>query len=405
MPQAYVQVILGGDTMPQGMHEALQRTGAAVSFESISEVLRSGLKPTADAFVVIPSEDASAEGHGLQEVLARMAHQPRAALVVRPAGKGTTPGFPPTGAPVTFSENQGVEEMAARISTMIEMRPSLEKLARSRNGVRTADEKLAEMYEQQLRLAGKVQREFLPHVLPRFGEFSFSAIYRPREFVSGDIYDIRRVGENHVAIAVADVQGHGIGAALMTVFIKRALTGETRRGKLFRPLSPDEVLARLNEELMDAELSETQFVSVTYALLDLRRRRVEIARGGSPYPLWRHGDGKCEPLATPGFLVGVMREATFAVESIEMKPGDALVFYTDGLEQILLNQEQPTPHRRPASNESTPADQLITATDWYKHLRQAGVEPALGQINSRYDTLRRLGRALDDLTILSLRCG
>lgn len=424
MPQGYVQVILGGQTIPQGIRDALQRTGATVGFESLTEALRSGLKPTADAFLVIPDEDAPAGQQGLREILSRAANQPRGTLLIKTQADDQLQDVPANCVSVTVNESGGVEELAARISTMIELRPSLEKLARSRGGIRSSDEKLAQAYEQQLRIAGRVQREFLPHVLPRLDDFSFSAVYRPREYVSGDIYDVRRLGENHVAIALADVQGHGIGAALMTVFIKRALGGESRHGKLFRPSSPDEVLTRLNEELIEADLSETQFVSVVYALLDLRRRRLEIARGGAPYPLWRHADGTCEPLATPGFLIGVLPGATFAVEAIEMKPGDELVFYTDGLEQILLNQ---VPVKTPANSApncatrfgsssvpprfspcesfaNTPPDRLIAATEWYQGLCQSGVDSALAGIHSRYDTLRRLGRELDDLTVLALRC-
>ena len=409
MSLAHVQVILGSESMPPGIRDALQRVGATVSFEPISEVLRSGLKPNADAFVVIPQSDTPAGRDGLREVLSRVAHHPRATLVINPPGGKSTPQVNPAIAPVAYSDQSGAEELAARISTMIEMRPSLETLARKRDGIRAADDKLAQHYETQLRTAARVQREFLPRVLPRYGDFSFSCVYRPKEYVSGDVYDIRQLDEDHVAIAVADVQGHGIGAALMTVFVKRALAGETRRNRPPRPFSPDEVLSRLNDELLETNLSDPQFVTVVYALLDLKHRRVEIARGGAPYPIWRHANGSCELLAPPGHLIGILPQATYAVESIEMKSGDTLAFYTDGVEQLVLHQETGNeskgfPSQPPMSSNRTPPDRLITESEWYKGIIRNGMDAALEQINARHDMLRRLGRSMDDLTVLTLHC-
>ena len=85
MPQAHVQVVLGGPTMPKGLEAALQRVGATASFGPMSEVLRSGVKPTADALVVIPDDNDN--GHdGLQALFNQVAAHPRATLVLQPEG-------------------------------------------------------------------------------------------------------------------------------------------------------------------------------------------------------------------------------------------------------------------------------------------------------------------------------
>ena len=409
MPRAHVQVILGGHTMPKGLEAALRRVGATASFEPISEVLRSGVKPTADAIVVIPADDAPANREGLRELFGQLATRPRATLVLQPNDRMAPPPTSPPTVPVSFSSHTGVEELATRIATMIEMRSSLESLHRG-PAVRLADEQAAQQYRQQLRLASQVQRELLPRALPHFDGISFSVIYRPTDYVSGDIYDIRRLDDSHVAVALVDAQGHGISAALLTVFIKRALPGKGRQSRVFRPLRPDEVLRRLNEELLEAELSETQFAAAVYALVNVRTRRVELARGGAPYPILRRADGRCELLCPAGLLVGVVPDASFAVESFELAPGESLVLYSDGLEQVARHaspdRNRPAtlrehPHAGPEPRPVAP-DEFLTSTDWYARLGSAGLPAALEQLSARHDTLRRLGQPLDDLTVLAI---
>ncbi|MCJ7730115.1 MAG: SpoIIE family protein phosphatase, partial [Sedimentisphaerales bacterium] len=76
---------------------------------------------------------------------------------------------------------------------------------------------------EQLRLAGQVQRDFLPSYLPDNDRLRWAAIFLPAECVSGDIYDVARLDEQHIGFYIADVVGHGMPAALLTIFIKQAL--------------------------------------------------------------------------------------------------------------------------------------------------------------------------------------
>ena len=411
MSQAHVQVIIDGQTMPAGLQAAISRIGATASFKPISEVLRSGLKSMTDAVVVISSDDPRRNHDGLHKLFQKVAHRPRATLVIQPVGSSLKPLASPPTVPVSFSNKTSEEDLAARISTMIGMRNSLESLHQnSATAARSADEKLAAQYQQQLRQASQVQRELLPHSLPRFGDLTFEALYRAQDYVSGDIYDIRRLDHEHVAVALVDTQGHGISAALLTVFIKRALRGENRKSKMFRPPSPNDVLTRLNEELLEAELSETQFAAAVYAIINLRTRQVELARGGAPYPIYRHADGSTELIAPTGPLVGVTTSIEYSLARFKLEPGDSLVLYSDGLEQICrptLTHSRPSQacnlNERAISNRCECApDRLITMTEWYGILIDSGVEAALEHLKFRYDTLRRLEHPLDDLTVLAI---
>ena len=170
------------------------------------------------------------------------------------------------------------------------------------------------------------------------------------------------------------------------------------------------MLRRLNEELLEAELSETQFAAAVYALVNVRTRRVELARGGAPYPILRRADGRCELLCPAGLLVGVVPDASFAVESFELAPGESLVLYSDGLEQVARHaspdRNRPAtlrehPHAGPEPRPVAP-DEFLTSTDWYARLGSAGLPAALEQLSARHDTLRRLGQPLDDLTVLAI---
>jgi hypothetical protein len=393
MAQAHVQVVLGGETIPSGLEAALRRIGATASFGPIADVLRFGLKPAADAVVVVAAGAEPTGADRLQALLNRVAAQPRGTLVLQSENnRDSRPAYPPA-VPVSFSGPADPEEWAARIETMIAMRPSLDLIQRGRPTVTPADERLAEQYRRQLTSASRVQRQLLPAALPRIDGVSFSVVYRPADVVSGDIYDIRQLDDDHLAIAVVDTQGHGISAALLSVFIKRALRNK-EIGDSGRHLPrPDHVLARLNAELLETELSETQFAAAVYAVFNLRTRRIDLARGGAPYPILRRSGGDTELLRPAGTLIGVIPDAQLAVESRDLQPGDSVIFYSDGLEPIVRPAELP-PADAP--------DKYLTATPWYRHLRAAGVEPALEQLEQRHDTLRRLGRPLDDLTVFAL---
>ena len=81
---------------------------------------------------------------------------------------------------------------------------------------------LAHDIREQLEMAGRVQRNFLPAALPESERFRFAALFKPADWVSGDIYDATRLDETHIGFYIADAVGHSVPAALLTIFIKQA---------------------------------------------------------------------------------------------------------------------------------------------------------------------------------------
>lgn len=442
MKQPHVQVVLGEDRVPPTLEAALRRTRASVSFRQMNDALRPGSTLNADAVVIVASNPEQLSDR-MKLLFDRIADRPRATLVLHEGERDPRWELHPESLPVCFANNPSEQTIAVQLETMLDMRHSLEALHRGSIANDANQKNMSLRYKEQLRLASKVQRELLPQELPRFGAISFSAIYRPAEYVSGDTYDIQRLDEEHVGIAVADSTGDGIPAALLTVFVKRALRGKDVVDGRYRVLPPDEVLARLNAEILDANLSECRFVAVSYALLNIRTREVAIARGGSPFPILRRADGSTQLIRAFGGVVGVLPEANFVAEKLHMGRGDSLVLYSDGVEHLITPaaglagladafartaaESRPTgptlapsisganvgtaraarddagsdaPRATPAGRSSP--DELIVTTSWFTTLRERGVPAAMSEFSTRYNALRRIGQKMDDVTMLAL---
>ena len=101
----------------------------------------------------------------------------------------------------------------------------------------------------------------------------------------GDIYDVARLDEDHVAFFVADAVGHGMPAALLTIFLKRTLQTKEFTKDGYRLISPDEALAHLNKELVQQQLSMCQFVTMAYAILNTKTLELSWSRAGHPSPM------------------------------------------------------------------------------------------------------------------------
>ncbi len=390
---AHVQVIVDDQPLPAGLETALRRVGASASFGSAHDALRTGLPQRADAVVVVAPR-AAAKRPYMVSLLRKLAIRPRATLVLHAEGETPPADLDDESLPVSFSTRTDPDDLAARLATLISVGRVLERRASSATAAHPAENAVVELYRSQLELAARVQNELLGPRLQRCGDFDVRVLYRPLEFVSGDVYDVRLIGADHLAFGLADVQGHGISAALLTVYIKRAWRIATTSDGDIDSL-PARVLERVNQELLDTELKDHGFASAVYGLLELSSGRAVVARAGSPYPILRRADGSCELLAPRGPLAGLSGAARFEVAVCQVGRGDALLVYSDGLDLLTLGAAA---YRRCAEC----PDRAITATPWYRLLGESGVAPALEHLEQRYDTLRRLGRELDDLTVLTI---
>jgi len=194
---------------------------------------------------------------------------------------------------------------------------------------------LVDSLKEQLRLAGLVQRDFLPSHLPNSDEIEWAATFLPAEWVSGDIYDIARIDEQHIGFYVADAVGHSMPAALLTIFIKQALVMRQTVDRDYRIFAPAEVMANLNQKMADQKLSGYQFATCCYGLLNTKTRQVTFARAGHPYPILLRVGQPPQQVETRGSLLGIFENAEFVQHTIQLQQGDRLLLYSDGAEPLI----------------------------------------------------------------------
>ena len=194
---------------------------------------------------------------------------------------------------------------------------------------------LAENLTEQLRLAGLVQQDFLPGKLPNTDEVQWETIFLPAEWDSGDIYDIARIDEQHIGFYVADIVGHGMPAALLTIFLKQALVMRETIDNNYRIFSPVEVMKNLNLRMAAQKLSGYQFATCCYCLLNTKTLQLTYSRAGHPYPILIRPGKEPEQLQIRGSLLGIFEQAEYVQGTVQLQPGDKLLLYSDGVESFI----------------------------------------------------------------------
>src|SRR5207237_10699401 len=115
-----------------------------------------------------------------------------------------------------------------------------------------------------------VEQAFWPKPLPRVRNLRFRTLVRPAGHVRGDLYDVMRLDESHIGFYMADAVGHGMPAALLTMFLKQALVTKEIQPGTYRLLDPSLTMARLNDALVEQNLSHATFATAIYGHVDTR---------------------------------------------------------------------------------------------------------------------------------------
>ncbi len=192
-------------------------------------------------------------------------------------------------------------------------------------------EKERERLESELRLARDIQQSLLPQRLPQITGVEFAAISRPSEWVGGDYYDVIQLDDDRILLAIADVVGKGVTAALTMSNLQaalRALVTMLQAGHL----TLLDVVKELNRLMCESTAPE-RFITAAFGVLDIRHHTLETVICGHPNPII------ISPQRTPifaestGIPLGIIPTFLYESRSYHVDPGSLLVFYTDGLSE------------------------------------------------------------------------
>ncbi|HXE90760.1 MAG TPA: SpoIIE family protein phosphatase [Terriglobales bacterium] len=198
------------------------------------------------------------------------------------------------------------------------LRAAAEQVTSAANQFRLRNERRESEY------AFDIQRALLPRETPQPPGFSIAGAWQPARTVGGDYYDVFWLNETQLALIVADVAGKGAPAALLMANVQAA----TRAYATMTP-SPRELCSRVNRAICAS--SAERFVTFFYAVLDPAERRLTYTNAGHNPPLVVSRDGACRKLATGGPVLGLLAQAEFEQDALELRAGDRLLIFTDGL--------------------------------------------------------------------------
>jgi len=215
-----------------------------------------------------------------------------------------------------------VGQLAAAFTRMtVDLKRHIEELTRT-----TAAK---ERIESELAVAAEIQRSMLPSVFPPYPdrpEFDIYAVMHPAKEVGGDFYQFFLADDQHLCIAIGDVAGKGVPAALFMAVTSALIQSDAAEG-----FAADEILRRLNRQLCKGNDS-CLFVTVFCGILDVRTGELVYTNAGHNPPIRITADGRVEPLPRPGGPVaGLIEEASFRLDRLTLGVGDTILAYTDGV--------------------------------------------------------------------------
>jgi serine phosphatase RsbU (regulator of sigma subunit) len=242
--------------------------------------------------------------------------------------------------------------------------------------------------DEELKLAARVQQDFLPKTMPKIGPLRFHTLFRPAAHVSGDLYDVMRLDESHVGFYMADAVGHGMPAALLTMFLKQALVTKVIDHTGYRLLQPSVTMQKLNDALVAQNLSTATFATALYGNINYRTLKLTFARGGHPDPILLSRDGELKILESEGALLGIFPDDVYQQSAVELQPGDRVFIYSDGVEMAFSDTDSPCP---------TQWRELLYAR---RDLPTAEIISDLRELLGRSDA--NSDRKKDDLTVIAV---
>jgi sigma-B regulation protein RsbU (phosphoserine phosphatase) len=188
-----------------------------------------------------------------------------------------------------------------------------------------------EAREKSLDIARKRLRRFLPQSAPQIPGLDIAFEYRPSDKVGGDFFNFIDLGENRCGVVIGDISGHGIEAAVLTGIAKKAMDIWART-----LIVPDKVMMQANRDIYP-DLDESTFITLCYGVIDASAMTFTYGRAGHPLPIAFNPVLREKPsqLQSKGMSIGLdvgdLFDTVLEVKTFQLRPGDGIFLYTDGL--------------------------------------------------------------------------
>ena len=210
---------------------------------------------------------------------------------------------------------------------------TLQRVAEWREALASRDRLV--ILQNELDLASKMQQSILPTKFPGTVEFQIHGHMEPARAVGGDFFDIVKLEDGLIGVAIADVSDKGVPASLFMMSSRTLL-----KGAAVGLADPGGVLEEVNN-LLTEDNQGLMFVTVLYAIFDPATGAFRYANGGHNSPLLVRVDGSSELLPlTGGVALGVVPDYSYAQSSITLAPGEKLVLYTDGVTEAMNSAKE-----------------------------------------------------------------
>jgi sigma-B regulation protein RsbU (phosphoserine phosphatase) len=189
---------------------------------------------------------------------------------------------------------------------------------------------------QDLTTARRIQAGLLPRSIPQLDGFEVGRGFAPARELAGDFFDFLPYQDDQLAIAVGDVAGKATPAALYGSLAVGIMRGHVVQHQC----PPAEMLAHMNEHLGMLQI-EDRFLAMVYGVLDVTRSRFTFSNAAFPWPR-RVRDGRVEQLRTSGFPLGPLPNSSYEDVVVDLRPSDVVVICSDGLEDGLDGELEPS---------------------------------------------------------------
>ena len=327
-----------------------------------------------DAVVLVDRPDTSPEAdtslRSLQYRRLKHVCEARVGVLILTDRPGAFTGF--SVGVVCLPSDSSMEAVRGTLLALAQMRPVVRQVNKQLTAMQQLGRNLQKKFtetDRELQLASRLQRDFLPQETLKAGPLQFTTLFRPCTWVSGDIFDIFRLDEQHWGFYLADAVGHGVAAGLLAMYIKHAIRPKRTYEGSYELHAPSKVLGHLNDVLASHDLSDSQFITGWYGIINIETLVLNYAVAGHPPALHIDPKGRIRELHGDGCLLGLAPGMAFSDESITLGPGDRILVYSDGLEPTLIAQRPPMP-KVPVFEAGIPELLQQPASDFVVRLRE-----------------------------------